>query len=521
MPTPRRSLWGWGTEDAAVGLDETQARIEPFFGASEREAVQPPRVPRARVDVPANLAGFSLADDATRAAHAMGKAYPDRVRGFRGDFSSAPDVVCFPSSEHELSVALEVAEHERLSVTPFGGGSSVVGGVEPQLGPTHRGAMTIDLSKLRRVSEIDDISLVARIEGGAFGPDLEQQLGVKKLTLRHFPQSFEFSTLGGWIATRAGGHFATVLTHIDDLVQAVRMVTPRGVFETRRFPASGAGPDANRLVIGSEGTLGLITEAWMRVRPRPTFRAGASIHFDDFTKAVNATRAIVQSGLQPSNCRLLDPTEAMINGVALDGSAVLVVAFESADHPLDAWIDRALALGVQHGGTVPKGKSSSERPQDAGESWRASFLKGPYLQDALIQLGVIADTFETACTWTRFPELYAAVNEELSAAMARLCGGGVVSCRFTHVYPDGPAPYFTFLARSPRRGAELETWGELKRLAGDLLAKHGGTITHHHAVGRTHRPWFDRERPELFGKVLAAAKAELDPRGLLNPGVLF
>ena len=148
MPTPRRSLWGWGTEDAAVGLDETQARIEPFFGASEREAVQPPRVPRARVDVPAKLAGFSLADDATRAAHAMGKAYPDRVRGFRGDFSSAPDVVCFPSSEHELSVALEVAEHERLSVTPFGGGSSVVGGVEPQLGPTHRGAMTIGAGEL-------------------------------------------------------------------------------------------------------------------------------------------------------------------------------------------------------------------------------------------------------------------------------------------------------------------------------------------------------------------------------------
>lgn len=515
-----RSLWGWGLEEAAVSLDETRARIEPFFGEAGTQVASAPRVAPSKLELPSALKAFATSDERVRAAHAMGKSYRDRLRGFRGDFSSAPDLVCFPTTAEEVSCALEVAERERLAVVPFGGGSSVVGGVEPLLGPTHRGAMTLDLAKLGRVLEVDDVSLAARIEGGAFGPAIEQQLATRGLTLRHFPQSFEFSSLGGWIATRAGGHFATVLTHIDELVESVTMLTPRGEWKTNRFPASGAGPDANRLVIGSEGTLGVITEAWMRVRPRPTFRASASVHFEDFTRAVDATRAIAQSGLNPANCRLLDANEAMVNAVSFDGSSVLVLAFESADHPLEASIDRALAITASFGGTCPRGKSVGERQADAGESWRASFLKGPYLQDALIQLGVLADTFETACTWSRFSELYGQITEALQAALTRLCGGGVVSCRFTHVYPDGPAPYFTFLGRV-KPGAELETWAELKRVASDTLSAHGGTITHHHAVGRMHRPWFDAERPELFARVLRAAKRELDPASVLNPGVLF
>jgi alkyldihydroxyacetonephosphate synthase len=516
-----RNVWGWGVTEAAVSLEETQARIEPFFGSSEVEHAAAPSLPRPRVEVPAVLAEFASAADDARASHAMGKAYPDRVRGFRGDFSVAPDFVVFPRTERELVATLEAAEREKVSVTPFGGGSSVVAGVEARLGRDHRGALSLDLGKLGALLELDDVSHLARLQAGIFGPALEQALAPKGFTLRHFPQSFEFSTLGGWIATRAGGHFATVLTHIDELVHSVRMITPRGTFETKSFPASGAGSDPNRMVIGSEGTLGVSTEAWMRVRPRPTFRAGASVHFEDFAKAVEATRAIAQSGLSPSNCRLLDAQEAMINAVTFDGSSVLVLAFESADHPLDAWIDRAVALCESFGGTCPRGKTSGQRPGDAGEAWRASFLKGPYLQDAMIRLGVIADTFETACTWKRFPTLYASVKAELEAALQQRCGGGVVSCRFTHVYPDGPAPYFTFLGRSPKRGAELETWAELKRVASDALARAGGTITHHHAVGRTHRPWYDLERPELFARAWRAAKRELDPAGLLNPGVLF
>ncbi|MBE2252446.1 MAG: FAD-binding oxidoreductase [Myxococcus sp.] len=519
-----RHAWGWGLEEAAIPLEAVRARVEPFFGASHALTGSPAEVPSPRVAAPPRLAAFSSASTASRAAHAMGKAYPDRVRGFRGDFSSAPDLVVTPRTEAELIATLECAERERLSVTPFGGGSSVVGGVEPRLGPNANGTLSLDLGALERVLEVDVVSHLARIQGGVLGPALEQQLTAHGLTLRHFPQSFEFSSLGGWIATRAGGHFATGPTHIDELVQSVRLVTPRGLFETRQFPASGAAVDPNRLVIGSEGVLGVITEAWMRVRPKPTFRASASVQFTDYAAAVNAVRELSQSGLQPANCRLLDAMEAMINGVVFDGSSVLVLGFESASHSMRGSIDEALRITARHQGRCEQGaqvrEGEGERAQDAGEAWRRSFLQGPYLQDALIQLGLVADTFETACTWSRFDALYAGVTGAMNEALQRVCGGGVVSCRFTHVYPDGPAPYFTFIGRG-REGAELEQWHELKRAASDALAAHGGTITHHHAVGRTHRPWYEREAPPLFLDALKAVKRTLDPAGVLNPGVLF
>lgn len=470
------------------------------------------RLPAIRAEVPAAWREFASASEAERAAHTWGKSYCDRIRGFRGDFSAAPDVVAAPRDERELSLLLEVAEREQWSVTPFGGGSSVVGGVEPRLGPSHRAAVSLDLKRLDRVLEVDDVSRAARIQAGVFGPALEDQLQAKGFTLRHFPQSFEFSTLGGWIATRAGGHFATLYTHIDELVQAVRMVTPRGLWATRRLPASGAGPQPERIVLGSEGALGVITEAWMRVQLKPTFRAGASVHFASFDSAVAAVREISQAGLYPANCRLLDANEVMMNGVAFDGSSVLVLAFESADHDVGPWLARAVAIAASHGGAA--------REKAAGEAWRASFLKGPYLQDALICLGVLADTFETACTWAAFPALYERVTGAMSAALERVCGGGLVSCRFTHVYPDGPAPYFTFVGRA-RRGAELEQWAELKDVAMKTLLEAGGTATHHHAVGRVHLPGWRAERPEAYARALAAMKRELDPAGILNPGVLI
>ena len=374
-----------------------------------------------------------------------------------------------------------------------------------------------------RVVEVDAVSRAARIQAGRdFGPRLEEQLAAHGLTLRHYPQSFEHSTLGGWIATRAGGHFATLYTHIDDLVESVRMVTPRGVFATRRLPASGAGPAPDRLVLGSEGTLGIVTEAWMRVRPRPKYRASASVRFAGLLEGARAARAIAQSGLYPSNCRLLDPREAMLNGVSPDGGAVLLLAFESAEQSMRAWIDRALAIALAHGGTSSGAKERvDERGGDASaEAWRQAFVDAPYLHSALVSLGVVADTFETACTWDRFEALHARVTSGVEAAMRAACGGGFVTCRITHVYPDGPAPYFTFVAPG-RPGEEIAQWEAIRRAAGDAVEASGATITHHHAVGRLHRPWYEREVPSLFLDALRAAKARIDPAGIMNPGVLF
>jgi alkyldihydroxyacetonephosphate synthase len=279
------------------------------------------------------------------------------------------------------------------------------------------------------------------------------------------------------------------------------------------------------MLLGSEGTLGVVTEAWMKVRPRPDFRAGASVRFPTFEAGAEAVRALAQSGLEPSNCRLIDPAEAAVTGAASGGEALLVLGFESADHPLEKWMERAMELCEDHAGTLPEPPRLSGpgegRPDGAGAgTWRSAFVRAPYLRDTLVVAGVLSETFETAITWDRFNAFVAAVRERAEVALQEVCGAGTVTCRLTHAYPDGAAPYFTVLAPA-RRGSELAQWSEVKAAASDAIIAAGGTITHHHAVGRDHRPWYDRQRPEPFAAALRAAKGELDPAGILNPGALF
>jgi alkyldihydroxyacetonephosphate synthase len=529
----RRKFWGWGWEDEGP-TREQQERIGQLLAARfgwDGPAIQdPPRIeelelPSPRIAPPSKLAAICSTTPYDRAGHAYGKAFRDVVRAFRRDYPHPPDVVAFPRTEDEVVAVLDWCGDINAAAIPYGGGSSVVGGVEPRVGRRYVGAVSIDLGRLDRVLEIDRASRAARIQGGILGPALEDQLRPHGLTLRHFPQSFEFSSLGGWIATRSGGHFATLYTHIDDFVESLRVVTPAGTVESRRLPGSGAGPSPDRLFIGSEGMLGIITEAWMRLQDRPTFRNSVSVTFASFEAAVGAVHRISQSGLYPSNCRLLDANEALTAGAGDGSCAVLLIAFESADHSLDAWMSRALECCRDHGGGFPAdaGKTRTEgtgaREGSAG-AWRQSFVGAPYLRDAMVGLGLISDTFETAITWDRFAEFHAQVTGSVRQALQRICGGGTLSCRFTHVYPDGPAPYYTILAPS-RHDSQLEQWDEIKAAAADAVIAAGGTITHHHAVGRDHRPWYDRQRPDLFARALQAAKAALDPRGILNPGVLL
>ncbi|HUF33620.1 MAG TPA: FAD-binding oxidoreductase [Acidimicrobiales bacterium] len=523
----RRSWWGWGWADEAL-TSEQVAKIgasiatRPGFGdVEQRDApdaadldLRPPRV-----DAPDALAARCSADPDDRAGHTYGKSFVDTVRGFRGELPHPPDLVARPADEADVVAILDWCAGAGIAAIPYGGGSSVVGGVGCDVGEGYRGVVSVDLTALDRVVEIDRTSRAARVQGGTLGPVLEDQLRPHGLTLRHFPQSFEFSTVGGWIATRSGGHYATNHTHIDDFVESVRAVTPAGVLESRRLPGSGAGPSPDRLLLGSEGILGVITEAWLRLQDRPRFKATAGVHFATFAEGAAAARAVVQAGLWPSNLRLLDPAEAAGSAGVTDGSALLVVGFESADHPLDAWVARAVELCADHGGTVPEGIRSSSDEGAAG-TWRGSFLRAPYGRDAVVALGCIAETFETACTWDAFDELHGAITEGVELALREVCGGGTLTCRFTHVYPDGPAPYFTVLAPS-RHGSQVEHWAEVKAAAGEAILAAGGTITHHHAVGRDHRPWYDRQRPDLFADALRSAKATLDPAATLNPGVLI
>jgi alkyldihydroxyacetonephosphate synthase len=509
-------------------LAAVEASLPYLLGMREIERAPRPRIEDValsspRVRPPASLSPVFSDTTFDRAAHSYGRSYRDLVRATRRDFGNPPDLVAFPETEDDVVRVLDYCDGERLAAIPFGGGSSVCGGVEPDPEHVHRGCVTIDLGRLGRVLEVDARSRAARIQAGAFGPALEDQLRPSGFTLRHFPQSFEFSSLGGWIATRAGGHFATLYTHIDDFVESLRVVTPTGVVETRRLPGSGAGPSPDRLFIGSEGTLGIITEAWMRLQSRPRYRASFSAALPDFERGVEAVRALAQSGLFPSNCRLLDPREAMMNGAGGGDNAVLLVAFESADHPLDPMIRRAAELCRDHGAEVPESALVTRTESDRGDAagtWRNAFLRAPYLRDELVLMGVFVETFETAVTWDRFAELHAGVMSKAERAARETGGSAVVTCRITHAYPDGAAPYYTVLAPAVR-GGELEQWSAVKRAVTDAMLEHGGTTTHHHAVGRDFRPWYERERPAGFALALGAAKKELDPHLILNPNVLM
>jgi alkyldihydroxyacetonephosphate synthase len=530
MTARKFKFWGWGYADETVSAEERQ-RLRAFysrcFPTAQFDEIAPPSVSdialrMPRISAPSSLRAICSDDAEDRLIHSYGKSYPDSVRAFARHFPEPPDMVMRPENETDVIAALDFADEINAAIVPFGAGSSVVGGVETAIHGNYRGVISLDLQKLARVLEIDEQSRAARIQAGALGPQLESQLKPKQLTLRHFPQSFQFSTLGGWIATRSGGHFATRLTHIDDLVESIRIVTPTGICETRRLPGSGAGPSPDRLFIGSEGALGVITEAWMRLQVTPRFRAATSVRFTEWNSATAAVRMLAQSGLHPSNCRLIDNTEAAATGAGEGSAHILVLAFESADHPVDNYLARALEIAAECGGQWDRemsGKHGAHRSGEAG-AWRHAFLRAPYYREVLTAMGVMYDTFETAITWDRFADLHQDVMDTTRRIIREVTGHeGSVSCRFTHVYPDGPAPYFSFYAL-PKRGSELEQWQEIKNAASDALIAAGATITHHHAVGRDHRRWYDRQIPGPFKAALRATKQSLDPKGILNPGVL-
>ncbi|SLN30287.1 FAD-binding oxidoreductase [Oceanibacterium hippocampi] len=521
---------GWGYE--GEGLDATEEKlvlgtVAARFGVDgfERKAAPKPddiTLPAPRVAAPGDLAGLVSADHRDRLLHTYGQSYPDYVRMFARDFAHAPDLVGHPESEEDVAALIDWAGGANVAVIPFGGGTSVVGGVEPAVGDGFAAVMSLDLTGLDRVLEIDRASRAVRVQGGMRTPALEAALKPHGLTLRHFPQSFEMATVGGMIATRSGGHFATLYTHIDDFVEATRSVTGAGIMETRRLPGSGAGPSPDRLMIGSEGSLGVITEAWLRLQDRPTHRASTAILFDDFFAAAECVRQIAQSGLYPANTRLLDQNEALVNGFGDGRRSVVVLGFESHDHPVDAWMNRGLEICRANGGhyDAEAARDPEGHKQGAAGAWRSAFIKMPHFRTAQVANAIISDTFETAITWDRFREFHENVMAATTRALHDATGrAGIVTCRFTHAYPDGAAPYYSFHALG-RHGALMEQWTEIKKRASDAVIEHGGTITHHHAVGRDHMPWYARQRPALFGAALKAVKGTLDPHGIFNPGVV-
>jgi alkyldihydroxyacetonephosphate synthase len=470
-------------------------------------------------------------DDLERAAHALGRSYPDLIRLRRGDLSSAPDAVVFPRSHDEALTLVTFCAAEGLAAVPFGGGSSVVGGVEGKAGPGQRAVVTIDTTRMARLIELDPVSRTATFEAGVWGPDLEEQLQRRGFTLGHFPQSFEFSTLGGWIAARGAGQNSNRYGAANEWLVAARLATPSGEWRTLPFPQSAAGPNLNELIVGSEGVLGVITEATVKIHPVPEARDYRAYLFKSFEAGAAAIRRLVQAEVPVAMLRLSDGDESYFFGAlqglrhppgkAMEvaekglaalgygpGRCVLMVGLEGEHGHVRSSL-AATTLACTREGGLPVGAGP-------GKAWLKNRYAMPYLRDPMLDRGIGVDTLETSTTWANLPRLYEAVRQGIASKL----GTGAVLAHISHSYEDGASLYFTFFfARD--LGDELGQWRAIKKAASDAIAENGGTISHHHGVGQDHVAWLPKEKGPLALEMIAAAKKQLDPKGVLNPGKLL
>jgi alkyldihydroxyacetonephosphate synthase len=450
--------------------------------------------------------GHVRLDDEARARHSAGKSTVDLLRQRAGDVRDAPDAVACPASHAEVLAVLKLCDQHRIAVVPFGGGTSVVGGLaRPADRAGFAGRIALDLRRLDRLVDVDATSRTATLEAGLRAPAADRLLAAHGLTLGHVPQSYEYASIGGFAATRSSGQASAGYGRFDDMVVALRVATPTGSIELGRAPASAAGPDLRQLFLGSEGTLGVITSVTARVRPRPATQRYEGWRFPTFERGTAAVRRLAQDGPCPAVLRLSDEYETAIGSTRLEsGGCLLVVGYE--DGPERAADEAGPVLAASGGEPLGTGP---------GEHWAASRFAAPYLRDALLDAGAFAETLETAGFWSRLPDLYEAVR----AALLDSLGQAVVLCHISHVYETGASLYFTVVCAQD--GDPGGRWARAKGAASDAIIAGGGTISHHHGIGTDHRDWYAREIGGLGVDLLRAVKATVDPRGILNPGVLL
>jgi alkyldihydroxyacetonephosphate synthase len=537
---PRRDSkwWGWGDPAVKPELDRAALAtlrnrvgdLEPWPLAAELDRFELPDaepLPPALVDAVGEAGVFASAEDRLR--HATGCGYADLARLRGGRLDAAPDAVLLPADAEAVRRVLEVCAAEGVAVVPFGGGTSVVGGVAPLRGP-HARLVSLDLSRLR-VVEVDERALTARLGAGLRGPEAEAALNAAGVVLGHFPQSFEYATVGGFAATRSAGQASSGYGRFDALMSSVRLISPAGDLRTLETPHTAAGPSLRELVVGSEGIFGVIPEVSVRVRRAPRQRRYEAWIAEGFEAGAEIVRALAQGSGLPDVIRVSDEEETEISlalsgprgttGRLFDGylglrrrrgGCLIVVGLEGDEESVAR--RRALAVrALRHGGAAYLGQS-------AGRSWEHGRFQGPYLRDTLIGMGAMVETLETSHTWSRLGELHAAVVAAIRDSLAAEGTPGLAFCHLSHAYADGASLYFTFISRA-KRGGEIEQWRAVKRAASEAIVAAGGTITHHHAVGRDHAPYMEAEVGESGIEVLRAVKEQLDPAGIMNPGKLI
>jgi alkyldihydroxyacetonephosphate synthase len=534
--------WGWGDPAHAPTLGAHEMRfLADAVGLAERP--RPPvalqRVRLAPAALPATVVAQLRAivgadgvreDHAERVAHAAGRGYQDLVRLRAGEPEGAPDAVVYPTAHDQVRAALALCARASLAVVPFGGGTSVVGGVAPLRGE-HGGVVALDMGRMGAVLALDRQSHTVTVQAGMRAPALERHLGARGLTLGHFPQSFEYVSLGGCAATRSAGQASTGYGSIEKMVLGLRLAAPATDIDLPAVPASAAGPSLRQLLVGSEGTLGVISELALRVRRAPVQRIYEGVFFDGLAAGVAWLRELACEHVLPDVARLSDEQEtamslalagaggikgrlgrAYVNVRGYGGGCLAIVGFEGTREDVAFRRTRALDLARRDGG-LAVGRSP-------GAAWLRSRFSAPYLRDELLTRGVMVETLETATQWSSLCELHRAVGQAIAKAL-RACGTpGLVMCHVSHVYESGASLYFTFLARQ-REGDEIGQWRAVKDAASRAILEGGGTITHHHAVGVDHARWMEREVGAGGLAVLAALKSQLDPAGIMNPGKLL
>jgi len=539
---PSMRWWGGGDPGHPPGLPAAALSFladSVGVGATPRPPVA---LANVRIDAPGIAAeaasqlraivgsGGFRDDHAERVLHAAGKGYPDLVRLRAGEPEGAPDAVVLPGGGDELRAVLDLCARESLAVVPFGGGTSVVGGVAPLRG-SHRGVLSLDTSRMGGVIELDRESRTVRVQAGMRAPALERHLDPLGLTLGHYPQSFEYVSLGGCAATRSAGQASSGYGAIERMIVGLRMSAPAAEVELPAMPASAAGPSLRQLLIGSEGTLGVISELSLRVREAPPERAYEGVFFEDFAAGVELLRGLAQHGATPDVARLSDEAETRMS-LALAGSGgikgrlgrlylgargyregcIAILGFEGTEADVKARRKRALAMARGAGG-LAVGSSP-------GNAWQKGRFEAPYLRDELLTRGVMVETLETATQWSNVHALHRAVADAIAQALRECQTPGMVMCHVSHLYETGASLYFTFIARQ-REGEEISQWRSVKEAASMAIVLGGGTITHHHAVGRDHAPWMGAEVGQSGLSALRALKHELDPAGIMNPGKLL
>jgi alkyldihydroxyacetonephosphate synthase len=543
--------WGWGDPGHGPALSaHTLELLRETVGVSDTPrppvALNAVRLPPTRLhrDALAALAGIVGAgavrdDHQERVAHAAGKGYVDLVRMRAGTPAGAPDAVVLPANHEQLRAVLELCASRELAVVPFGGGTSVVGGVEPLSGE-HAAVIALDTRRIAQIAELDLRSRIVTVGAGMRGPELERALAAEGLTLGHWPQSFEYVTLGGCAASRSAGQASSGYGSIAKMVLGLRMVAPAGDVALAPMPASAAGPGLRELIVGSEGTLGVIDEVSLRVRGKPAERTYEGVMFESFAAGVQALRRMAQEHTMPEVARLSDAAEtrmsmALAGGGGLKGRlgraylaargygdrpkigqqterCIAILGFEGDTDEVGSRRGRAMRLARREGGVALGGSP--------GRAWLGGRFQAPYLRDDLLSHGVMVETLETATRWSNVQRLHDAVAGAIERALADEGTPGIVMCHVSHLYETGASLYYTFIARQ-REGSEIEQWRAVKRAAGEAIVSGGGTITHHHAVGRDHAPWLQREIGVQGVAAIAALKAELDPSGIMNPGKLL